>query len=140
MDLREHIQAVYDKHGRLNADLVVAAARPKRSPLHPYVFDRAPADAAEAWYRHRAHELIRSVEVVYKQADETGAERRVRAFHSVHDDRGYAFEPAEKVADDPFLARLVLQQMEREYRALQARYGGMAEFVALARETVEQAA
>lgn len=133
MSLRDHMQAIYEQHGKLTPELVVQAARPKSHPLHDRVFDRPPAEAAEAWYRGRAHELIQSVRVVYREADETGPERTVRAFHAVPSTgpEGFVYEPTEKVASDPFARRLVLSAMEREWRQLLSRYEAFEEFLSL---------
>jgi hypothetical protein len=140
MDLRDEIRKVYDKHGRLTPAILVAEVRPSEHPLHSRVFDRKPGEAAEAWYRHRAHELIQSVRCVYKQADEAGPERSVRAYQPVRLETGWQYEPSEIVADSEFLTEMRLRDMEREYRQLEACYGDMKEFVALARATVEKAA
>lgn len=127
--IREHLQAIYDAHGTLTPAIVVREARPKNHPLHSYVFDRAPAEAAEAWYRHRAHELIQRVKITYAAGD--GEERSVRAFICTRTENGYAYDPAEKVAVDPFLRELALRDMEREWKLLHARYGHFEEFIHL---------
>lgn len=142
MSLRDQLQAIYDEHGKLTPDLVVQVARPKNHPLHPRVFDRAPGEAAEAWYRHRAHELITSVRVVYKQADESGPEKTVRAFHAYRAPKstGYVYEPLEKVVENDFARQIVLMDMEREWRQLHARYEGFVEFLEMVREDLGIAA
>jgi hypothetical protein len=118
MSLREQLQAIYDEHGKLTPELVVQAARVPSHPLHDRVFDRAPNEAAEAWYRHRAHELIQSVKVVYKEADENGPERSVRAFHCVPSPAGPVYEPADEIVVDDFKRALLLREMERDWQAL----------------------
>lgn len=139
MTLREHLQAIYDEHGQLTPELVVQVARPRSHPLHGRVFDRPKGEAAEAWYRHRAHMLIRKATVVYRDADENDEEHNVRAFHAVRGtDRNYTYEPAEKVAADPFLTALVLRDMEREWKTLRRRYGRFQEFVDLVRGDLEE--
>ncbi len=132
-DLRSELQAVYDQHGKLTPELVVEVARAKKHPLHALVFDRPLAEAAEAYYRDRAHELIRSVKVVYREATDTAPEGTGRAWLAVRSEgpNEYVYEPAEKVATDDFTRRLVLRDMEREWRQLYFRYQGFAEFVAL---------
>lgn len=125
--LREHLQEIYDKHERLTAELVVEAARPKNHPLHGYVFDRSTGEAAEAWYRNRAHELIQRVKVTFTTAAEH--QHKVRAFHAVRSESGYSYEPVEKVVEDPVLRELVLRDMEREWRQLHERYGHFNEFL-----------
>jgi hypothetical protein len=135
--LREHLQAIYDKHGELTPELVVQTARRKTHPLHALVFDRPAEEAAEAWYRERAHELIQSVRVVYREADENGPEKSVRAYHAVRREAGYVYEPVEKIADDPFVRKLVLNDMRREWEQLKARYEDMEEFLSLVHEWLE---
>lgn len=130
-DLRAQLQTIYDEHGVLTPAIVVDVARPKDHPLHVRVFDLGQRDAAEAWYRERAHELIRSVRIAYRE----GAEGLVqgRAFVAVRSEgvNEYVYEPAEKVAADPFVREIVLREMEREWRTLHRRYEQFEEFVAL---------
>jgi hypothetical protein len=129
--LREHLQEIYDRHGRLTPEIVVAETQPKNHPLHGQVYDRAPKEAAAAWYRHRAHELIQSVRISYRPHPDA-AVRKVRAFHCIRTEANeYVYEPAEKVAEDPFMRSLVLRDMEREWKTLQRRYGEFEEFVSL---------
>lgn len=132
MSLRDELQAIHDQHGRLTPALVVETARPKNHPLHARVFDLAPREAAEAWYEHRAHELIRSVKITVTRADEQ-ADIRMRAFLAVRADgpESYVYEPAEEVAADPFTRQLVLRDMEREWRQLLQRYEQFQEFLEL---------
>lgn len=133
MSLREQLQAIYDEHGKLTPALVVETARPKGHPLHARVFDRTQREAAEAWYLDRAHGLIVSVKVVYKEAREDSTEKRVRAFHAVQatGPDEFTYEPVERVAGDEFTRQLVLRNMEREWKQLRHRYDEFEEFVAL---------
>jgi hypothetical protein len=131
MSLRDELQAIYDQHGELTPELVVQEARSKKHPLHDRIFDRAPAEAAEAWYRHRAHELIRVGRTVYKEADENGPERSVRSWQCVYGERGHVYEPVEKVVENPFTRQIVLRDMEREWKGLFARYEAFEEFLSL---------
>ena len=55
------------------------------------------------------------------------------AFHSVRKESGYCFEPVEKLATDPMMREMVLRDMERDWRAMQSRYGHLAEFIELLR-------
>lgn len=134
--VREHLQAIYDQHGRLTPEIVVDAVRSKSHPLHAHVFDRAPKEAAAAWYRSRAHDLIKSVRVSYGPED---SPRIVRAFHAVRisdQDSGFTYEPVEKVASDEFLRSLVLRDMEREWKQLLKRYEDFEEFLSMVREDI----
>jgi len=86
----------------------------------------------------QAGELIRSVKIAYREADETTDQDSVRAWHAVRGTR--EFVPADKVAADPTLSAIVLAEMQREWKTLHRRYGHMAEFVDLVRNSVEAAA
>lgn len=127
MSLREQLDAIYASHGYLTPELVVEAARPKGHPLHDRVFDRAPKEAAEAWYRHRAHELIQSVKVEYRKAD--GSLAKIRAFHAVRGDEApFVYDPLAKIIEDPISAELLKRQMERDWSDMKRRYESFAEF------------
>lgn len=61
--VREALLTLADRHGgQLTPELVVEAARPKDSPLHPYITWDARA-AAEKQRLYEARRLIRSVRV-----------------------------------------------------------------------------
>lgn len=130
-DLRSQLQSIYDEHDELTPKLVVQVARKKSHPLHPRVFDKPVKEAAEAYYLGRAHDLITSVSIVFKEADENGPAKKVRAFHAVYTDKGHVYEPIDKVKTDAFTRRIVLQSMEREWRQLYDRYEQFEEFLSL---------
>lgn len=141
MSLRDQLQAIYDKHGTLTPALVVEEARDESHPLHPRVFDRPVAEAAEAWYLHRAHELIRSVKVTYKKSDTPGdMASAVRAFHAVRGgddgDQEYAYKPVDEIVANPLMTELVRREMEREWKSLHRRYSMFVEFVEMVRGDV----
>lgn len=134
VSLRDQLQAIYDEYGRLDPVLVVAVARPPDHPLHPRVFDKPVADAAEAYYRERAHELIQSVRVVYKEATETEPEKTVRAFQAVRSaENEYVYKPVGEVVENPFTRQLVLMDMERRWKALHRQYADFSEFAEMVR-------
>jgi hypothetical protein len=139
MSLRDQLQAIYDQQGQLTPRLVVDQARDASHPLHDR-FEWNDAVAGEAWRRQQAHEMIRSVRVVYREATDETPEKSVRAFHAVRSEKGHVYEPAEKVAGDPFMARLVLNDMEREWRALKARYHQFDEFYQMIRRDLDEGA
>lgn len=138
MSLRDELQAIYDQHGKLTPELVVDEARSKDSPLHASVFDRTKGEAAEAWYRHRAHELIKSVKVVYLEGTDKDPALSVRAFHAVNREDGYSYEPVGKVAHDPFTRQILLRDMEREWKQLLARYEQFQEFLAIVSSDIDK--
>jgi hypothetical protein len=134
VSLREQLQVVYDTNGRLTPALVVAAARPKNSPLHDQ-FSWDVKGNSEKWLLHQASELIRSVKINYVRRDET--QGTVRAFVSTQDVKGHSYHPAEKVAQDPMSRRMALQMMEREWRSLKGRYEQYIEFFEMVRGDLE---
>lgn len=139
MSVREQLDAIREKYGYLDPEIVREEARPKTHPLHDRVFDRPPKEAAEAWYLHRAHELIQSVRVRYVSDD--GRPKDVRAFLAVPGERVRpTYEPLEEVMQDDTKWRIVLAQMKREWQTLQARYGDLVEFVEMVRKDVGDAA
>ena len=138
MSLRDHLQAIYDTRGELTPELVVEEARPKTHPLHALVFDKPVKEAAEAYYRDRAHELIRRVKITYRTLDDEP--RKARAFQAVRGPSGYRYEPIEAIAESAELTELVRREMEREWKALFDRYRHFEEFVDLVQTTIEHAA
>lgn len=137
--LRDILQGIYDQHGELTAALVIQTARDENHPLHSR-FEWDDAAAGEQWREHQAAELIRSVKVVYREATDKEDARTVRAFHAVRGPKGHAYQPAEKVADDPLLRRMVLGDMRRDWEALKRRYERFAEFADMVRTDLEEAA
>jgi hypothetical protein len=139
VSLRDQLQAVYDEHSRLTPQLVVDAARPADHPLHDR-FEWDDKTAAEAHRLDQARRLIRSVRVIYREANEKEAARTVRAFHSIRDEQGTAYRPLEEVTESPLLSKLLLQDMEREWKQLMRRYGHFEEFLQMVRGDLEEKA
>lgn len=136
MSLREQLQSIYDRHGRLTPELVLDEARSEGHPLHTR-FEWDDAVAAERYRREQAHELIQSVKISYAQAD--GRRTEIRAFHAVRMPTGYSYEPAEQIVQDDMATRILLADMEREWQALKRRYQQFAEFAAMVRADLEVA-
>lgn len=134
-DLYAELMKVREEYGELVDQNVVDAARPPEHPLHSR-FEWDNEIAGEEYRRGQARVLIRSVRHVYKPADENGPARSVRAFHSVPSNKGYAFDPADEIAEDPFRRKLLLESMEREWKAMYRRYREFEEFLALVRQDV----
>lgn len=133
-DLRSHLQSIYDKYGMLTADLVVSEARDKDHPLHHRVFDRSRKEAADAWYLHRADELIRSVRITYRDAD--GKRTDMRAFSPIRPEQPGVYDPLDKIVEDPRLMTLLLARMEREWKDMKRRYDAYEQFWAMIQEDV----
>lgn len=136
MSLRDQLQSLYDRNKYLTPQLVVDAARPKSHPLHSH-FEWDDRIAGEKYREQQASELIRSVKISYKRADDTL--QSVRYFVSVEEKDGHAYHPADVVAQDPRLTEIALRDMEREWRQLYAKYSHFQEFTELVQKTIVHA-
>ena len=136
MSLRDHLQTVYERHGTLTPALLVDEARPETHPLHGK-FEWDDAIAGEAYRRDQAAQLIRSVRIVYREADEHEAARTVRAYHAIRDESGTAYRPNDEVVASPFLTELLLRDMEREWKQLKRRWAHFSEFAEMVRGDVK---
>jgi len=137
VSLRDQLLDIRERHGRLVPDLVVQEAESVDHPLHDR-FEWDDTVAGPAYRRVQAHELIRSVRVVYRPADDVSGERTVRAFHAVRGESGaYVYETAEGVVRDPVAATVLLRDMEREWQALKRRFEQFAEFREMVRRDLD---
>lgn len=136
MSLRDQLHAIRDENGgRLTPHIVRETARPKNHPLHARVFDKAPKEAAEAYYLAKAYGLIQEARVVYRLPGQPS--RSIRAYRPVpHEGGEVVYDPVEEIADDPFARELVLRDMERRWKALFDRYSEMEEFFQLVKQDV----
>lgn len=125
MSLRDQLQSIYDARGKLTPEVVVDEAREPSHPLHSR-FEWDDSVAAEKWRHEQAHELITSVRVSYKDAG--GKPREIRQFHAIRREQGHVYEPVENVLRDEVMTRILLADMEREWRALRKRYDQFSEF------------
>lgn len=120
------------KHGKLTPRLVVQEARMPNHPLHQR-FEWDDEKAGDAYRRHQAAELIRSVKVVYKQGPD-GEDRKIRAFSTLPTIVGY--RPTEEVVKSDFGRQLLLRELERDIKTLQRKYGHLAEFADMVRGVI----
>lgn len=136
--LRDQLLAIRDKHGYLDPELIVEEATDENHPLHSR-FEWDDSTAGVAWRRHQAHELIQSVRIKYTTSDRP---KDVRAFLAVprEDSMRPTYEPTEEVLASDEVRKIVLAQMEREWKTLQARYGDMVEFADMVRASLTKAA
>lgn len=144
MSLRDELQAIYDQHGKLTPKLVVdAAERDRESMLFSRLHFDDDSKAAEVGRLYLARKLIQSVKVVYREQDGSRPERSVRAFYATRadvDEFDYQFEPVDRVVNDPVKLQIVLRDMEREWKALKARFGHLKEFADMVRSDINEAA
>lgn len=126
--LREELQALFDTHGELTAPLVVEAARPEDHPLHPR-FEWDDIKAGDKYREFQAQQLIRSVRIRVIDEDDPSLNYDVRAYQMVRNSDGTrAYQPTTEVVQDPFISRLILANMERDWQALRRRYEQFHEF------------
>lgn len=128
--LRDELMKIYNGRGVLNPDVVVEEADPVDHPLHNR-FEWNDSVCGVKYRREQAHRLIQSVGLPVVYAPGSNKPTTVRAFQAVHTEQGHVYKPTEEVVQDPFLQRLVLSQMEREWKAMLARYENFSEFVAM---------
>jgi hypothetical protein len=137
--LREALQSVYDKHGALTPALVVEEARDGTDAAAELLRGSLTWDKDEALERYQlveASRLIRKAKIAYRPTENSSL-RDMRAFMSIPEPQGRAYHPADVVAQDPFKARLALQEAERAWRDLKKRYGNIAGFFAMVQHDVE---
>lgn len=132
MSLRSELHGIYQEHGELTPQLVVEVARPKGHPLHDR-FEWNNVLAGEAFRRDQAAALIRSVKAVYRKPD-TEQRLEIREFYAVREEHRY--EPTGEIVTDPIKLALLLRDMERDWKALKARYSDFVEFVEMVKADI----
>lgn len=139
MNLRDELTKIYKAQGELTPRIVVEIARKKDHPLHSVVYDCPPNLAAERYYLERAHELIQSVKVTYR--DPKSSDRlTVRAWQAVKQGNNHVYKPTDEIVEDPLLRAIVLADMEREWKDLHRRYKQFREFLDLVQKDIGSAA
>jgi hypothetical protein len=126
--LRDHLQAIRDQHGALTPVLVVETARDPEHPLHSR-FEWDDSIAAEKWRLEQAGQLLR----VVKLPTDPSRPDDLRAFVAVkgQDSHKADYVPTAEALADEFVRKLILRDMEREWRLLKRRYEHMREFADL---------
>lgn len=126
--LRQELQEIYDQNNSLTPALVVEVASNPSHPLHDR-FEWDDEKAGDKYRLHQARQLIRSVKIRVIDEEDPGKNYEVRAYQAVRQPTGeMAYKSTVEVTEDPFLSRLVLANMEREWRALRERHEHLREF------------
>lgn len=130
---------IHKKHGRLDRELVLEAARSKRSVLHKF-FEWDDTVAANEWRLRQAGKLIGSCKIVVINK-KTKVERSVRCFVSISDDSGAqgggttrSFEPISDVMNNPQTRQQYLGGFIIRMEQLQAEYSFLKEAGAVFKE------
>jgi len=143
MNLRDALQTIYERHGKLTPEIVVAEAKANQSGPGKFLHDKFEWDdrkAGEKWRQTQASELIRSARVVYREATEDEEARSVRAFHAIRHPEGNSYEPVADIAGDELSKKILLRDMERDWKALKRRYEHMREFFSMVQDDLDKVA
>lgn len=123
----EELDRISEKNGgELSAARVVAEARRKSSPIHPF-FEWDDPKAANLWREHQARHLMNCVVVVVK-AEGSEEAQSLRAFHVVSveaeedEESSRAYVPIARVAKDPAMAEQVIGQAKADLKVWKDRY------------------
>ena len=131
MNVREALTGIYEAHGELTPEIVVDEARLESSPIHGR-FEWDDSVAAERYRQVQAAHLIRSVRVGYET--DSGREVGVRAFLAVRtseDETRRAYKAADVVLSNPVTRRVVLDEMDRDWRSFRDKYSRFNEYAEL---------
>lgn len=119
--------------GRLTTRVVVDAARPTVSPLHP-LFEWDDLRAAELYREDQARYVLSCIRIVEPSTDPSDAPRTIHAYVSLVEDidgeKQRAYVPVARVFSDVALLQQAIERAAAELRAFENRY---AEFDAIAR-------
>lgn len=139
-NIRDILQDMYERHGRLTPAIIVDESRAEDAPLHNR-FEWDDTVAAEQYRFLQAARIIRSVRITRAgndtvEDDGPAEPEGVRAFLPVrgrdHDDAGsWTYEPTRKALADPTSRRILLNEMRRDWRAFQSKYRALSEYAKL---------
>lgn len=139
-NIRDILQDMYERHGRLTPAIIVDESRAEDAPLHKR-FEWDDTVAAEQYRFLQAARIIRSVRITRAVGDTDGDDgpaepEGVRAFLPVRgrdrDDVGsWTYEPTRKALADPTSRRILLNEMRRDWRAFQSKYQALSEYAKL---------
>src|ERR1700691_4847214 len=112
MSIRENLEAIKEKRGKLTPELVVDEARSESHPLHKR-FEWDDTIAGESWRREQARKLIIEVEVTYSKQD--GTRGHTRGFYAIQREGNYVYESTEEIVKDPISREILLSSMKRDW-------------------------
>ena len=115
--LKAWLQSLYDEHGYLTPELVRDDARNPESPGHAAVFNVGAAEAAEAYYLQRAHQLIQRVRIIIKPQP-ARPPMQVRAYHAVPggEESAYVYRSVDDLIRQPDQLQLARNEAMRRVR------------------------
>lgn len=134
--LVDTLRSMHDQHGELTPELVVQEAAAPEHPLHDR-FDWDDTVAAQKWRLTQAAQLLR---VTFRPDPEKPTDLRAFVRVKGQDSHRSNYVPIEKALEDDLTRRIVLQAMEREWKALFRRYKDHVEFAQLIARDMPKAA
>jgi hypothetical protein len=128
------LREIYDRHGALNAEIVVQTARAEDHPLH-HRFEWDDTVAGAKYRLVQGQQLIRSVKIVRVEQEDEGPSR-VRAFihipqptEGAEDDELLAsYVPIDVVSSSVEMTAIAKREMQRRLNDLRRTYGEYEEF------------
>jgi hypothetical protein len=145
MSVGDQLQAIYDHQGAITPQIVVDTARDEGHPLHPhFVWDDSVA--GELYRCNQASQMIRRVTI--RRTTASGDEVVTRAWVSRTEIEGREqpeetsgfYLPVEVVISSPDLRPKYEQAMEREWKALYAKYKEYQAFIAMVTADIQSVA
>ncbi len=120
----EHLDRIKEQRGSLTADIVLADAKRKRSPIHK-VFDWNDTTAAHKFRLGEAGRLIRCINITH--VDDHAVDGIVRAFVYVSSEADEYVNVVDAMSD-PVMRAEVIERAKREVMAWGARYEHLRKF------------
>ena len=127
MDIRGALSDIYQQNGQLTPSIVVDASRPVDSPLHSQ-FEWDDSKAAEKYRRTQAAKLIRDIHVVYESDHGPVKVRAYLPTRRTHDDTTSVYRDVETVMQSEDSRKILLGEMNRDWKIFHARYESLREF------------
>lgn len=137
-ELHEVFVQIRQKRGRLTPAIVVKEAESKSHPLH----DEFDWDDASAAHKHRLEHAARLIRLVKIKVVLPSGPCCVRQWHAVRAagviDAPEGYVSNEDVVSTPVYRQAMLRQMERDWKALVARYEHLKEFWSMVAKTTRR--
>jgi hypothetical protein len=145
MSVGDQLQAIYDDNGAITPQIVVDTARDEEHPLHDhFIWDDSVA--GELYRCNQAAQMIRRVTI--RRTTPDGEDVITRAWVSRTEIEGHAqgeeatgqYLPVGVVISSPDLRPKYEQAMEREWKALYAKYKEYQAFIAMVSADIQAVA